>query len=216
MGYKAAIFDLDGTLLDTLQDLTNSLNYAMEQNGYPQHTLHEVQYFVGNGVRMLVKRGCPAGTSEENEQKAYDDFVRHYARHSMDNTKPYDGIPELLQALLERGIRISVVSNKLETAVIDLCNDFFPNTFEFMVGNRPDLLPKPAPDSVYEVVDRLGLERSDIVYIGDSEVDLQTAENSGMDCIGVDWGFRDAEYLRNLGATYVVKTPAEILEIVSN
>ena len=214
MAYKAIIFDLDGTILDTLQDLANSLNHALRTHGYPERSLDEVRRFIGNGIKMLVRRGCPAGTSDEAIEAALATFRVHYDLHCKDFTGPYAGIHELLDALLATGIHTAVVSNKIEPAVIVLCEEHFPGKFEYMVGNRPDLLPKPAPDSVNEVIEKLGLEREDIVYIGDTEVDIETARNAGIDCIGVDWGFRDGAYLRELGAKYVIDTPAEALKIV--
>ena len=214
MAYKAIIFDLDGTILDTLQDLANSLNHALRTHGYPERSLDEVRRFIGNGIKMLVRRGCPAGTSDEAIEAALATFRVHYDLHCKDFTGPYAGIHELLDALLAAGIHTAVVSNKIEPAVIVLCEEHFPGKFEYMVGNRPDLLPKPAPDSVNEVIEKLGLEREDIVYIGDTEVDIETARNAGIDCIGVDWGFRDGAYMRELGAKYVIDTPAEALKIV--
>ena len=214
MSYKAVIFDLDGTILDTLQDLANSLNYALRTHGYPERTLDEVRRFIGNGIRVLVQRGCPAGTADEAQEAALATFRVHYDAHCKDFTGPYDGIHDLLNALREQGIRTAVVSNKIEPAVIVLCDEHFPNQFEYMVGNRPDLAPKPSPDSVNEVIEKLGLERKDIVYIGDTEVDIETARNAGIDCIGVDWGFRDGEYLRELGAKYIVAKPLDVLQIV--
>ena len=215
MAYKAAIFDLDGTILDTLQDLANSLNHALRENGFPERSLDEVRRFIGNGVRVLVRRGCPEGTPDEEQEKVYESFQPHYRAHNRDFTKPYEGIHPLLDALLERGIRTAVVSNKLHYAVVVLCEELFPEKFEYMVGNTPEMAPKPAPDSVNLVIDRLGLDRKDIVYIGDTEVDVETAANAGIDCIGVDWGFRDGETLRRLGVKYVVSDPAEILRIVT-
>ena len=214
MAYQAIIFDLDGTILDTLQDLANSLNHALRTHGYPERSLDEVRRFIGNGIKVLVRRGCPAGTSEEALEAALATFRTHYDAHCKDFTGPYDGIHELLDALLEKGIRTAVVSNKIEPAVIVLCDEHFPGKFEYMVGNRPDLAPKPSPDSVNEVIEKMGLARKDIVYIGDTEVDIETARNAGIDCIGVDWGFRDGEYLRELGVKYVVKRPDEVLKII--
>ena len=215
MAYKAAIFDLDGTILNTIQDLANTLNYALSTYGYPTHTVDEVRRFVGNGVWVLVERGCPKGTPEAQRQKVYDCFVEYYKDHNRDFTRPYEGIPELLEALKAKGVRISVVSNKIEPAVVSLCRDFFPGKFEFTVGNRPDLRTKPAPDEVNVVVEQMDLDRSEIVYIGDTEVDLQTADNSGMDCICVSWGFRSLAELQQLHAKYVVTSPEEILHIVT-
>ncbi len=214
MAYKAAIFDLDGTILDTLQDLANSLNHALTVNGFPERSLDEVRRFIGNGVRMLVRRGCPTGTPEAEQEKVYESFQPHYREHNRDFTRPYDGIHELLDTLLAQGVRTAVVSNKLHYAVVVLCDELFPEKFEYMVGNRPEIAPKPAPDSVNEVIACLGMDRGDIVYIGDTEVDAETAANAGIDCIGVDWGFRDRETLKTLGFRYLVSEPKEILEIV--
>ena len=214
MSYKAVIFDLDGTILDTLQDLANSVNHALRTHGYPERTLDEVRGFIGNGIRVLMRRSCPADISEAAQEEALATFRVHYDAHCKDFTGPYAGIHDLLAALKERGIRTAVVSNKIEPAVIVLCDEHFPGAFEYMVGNRPDLAPKPSPDSVNEVIGKMGLDKKDIVYIGDTEVDIQTADNAGIDCIGVDWGFRDGDYLRDLGAKYIVNTPMEVLEIV--
>ena len=214
MSYKAVIFDLDGTILDTLQDLANSVNHALRTHGYPERTLDEVRGFIGNGIRVLMRRSCPADISEAAQEEALATFRVHYDAHWKDFTGPYGGIRDLLAALKERGIRTAVVSNKIEPAVIVLCDEHFPGDFEYMVGNRPDLAPKPSPDSVNEVIGKMGLDKQDIVYIGDTEVDIQTADNAGIDCIGVDWGFRDGDYLRDLGAKYIVNTPMEVLDIV--
>ena len=214
MSYKAVIFDLDGTILDTLQDLANSVNHALRTHGYPERTLDEVRGFIGNGIRVLMRRSCPADISEAAQEEALATFRVHYDAHCKDFTGPYAGIHDLLAALKERGIRTAVVSNKIEPAVIVLCDEHFPGAFEYMVGNRPDLAPKPSPDSVNEVIGKMGLDKQDIVYIGDTEVDIQTADNAGIDCIGVDWGFRDGDYLRDLGAKYIVNTPMEVLDIV--
>ena len=214
MSYKAVIFDLDGTILDTLQDLANSVNHALRTHGYPERTLDEVRGFIGNGIRVLMRRSCPADISEAAQEEALATFRVHYDAHCKDFTGPYAGIHDLLAALKERGIRTAVVSNKIEPAVIVLCDEHFPGAFEYMVGNRPDLAPKPSPDSVNEVIGKMGVDKQDIVYIGDTEVDIQTADNAGIDCIGVDWGFRDGDYLRDLGAKYIVNTPMEVLDIV--
>lgn len=214
MSYKAVIFDLDGTILDTLQDLANSVNHALRTHGYPERSLDEVRRFIGNGVRVLMQRSCPAGLAEAAQDEALATFRAHYDVHCKDNTGPYEGIHELLNALLEKGIRTAVVSNKIEPAVIVLCDEHFPGQFEYMVGNRPDLAPKPSPDSVNEVIGKMGLEKREVVYIGDTEVDIQTANNAGIDCIGVDWGFRDGETLQKLGVKYLVNKPAEVLDIV--
>ena len=208
--YTLAIFDLDGTLLYTLEDLGNSLNYALEQNGFPTRTMEEVRRFVGNGIRKLVERGTPADASAEDVEKVYAVFREHYAAHKDDTTRPYDGTQELLQRLRDAGLRLALVSNKAETATLGLCDKFFPGLFEAVVGGRDGRRLKPAPDPVDEVLTRLGVAREDAVYIGDSEVDIQTARNAGLDGITVSWGFRDVDFLKARGAKQIVDTPEEL------
>lgn len=210
MKYECAIFDLDGTILDTLEDLTDSLNYALLQAGYPKRSISEVRSFVGNGIRKLIERGVPKGTKEEMIQKVYCDFTEHYRVHCADKTKPYAGIPELLQTLKTAGCRIAVVSNKADYAVKELCSQYFDGLFDVAVGERSGILKKPAPDSVNEVLKLLDADKSLAVYIGDSEVDIQTAANAGMEVIIVEWGFRTRPFLEEHGARNFVSSPEEL------
>lgn len=210
MKYECAIFDLDGTLLDTLEDLADSLNYALRQSGYPERTISEVRSFVGNGIRKLIERGVPKGTEEAMIQKVHGDFTEHYKTHCADKTKPYAGIPELLQRLKAAGCRIAVVSNKADYAVRELCDQYFDGLFDVSVGERSGILKKPAPDSVNEVLNLLGADRKQSVYIGDSEVDIQTAANAEMESIIVEWGFRTKSFLKAQGAKNFVSSPDEI------
>lgn len=212
MKYKLAVFDMDGTILDTLEDLKNSLNYALERFGYPARTLAEVRGFVGNGIRKLVERGVPADASTESTDRVFAEFSAHYALHCAENTRPYSGVTEVLRALRERGIKTAVVSNKADFAVRELCVQYFDGLFDAAVGEKAGVRKKPAPDSVNTVLAELGFDRRDCVYIGDSEVDLQTAQNSGMDCIAVSWGFREVDFLKNNGAKRIISEPSELLD----
>ena len=196
--YKLAIFDLDGTLLDTLQDLANSTNYALCAMGFPTRRIDEVRSFVGNGIKKLIERAVPTGTPSEDIEKTFSIFKSYYADHCEDKTKPYNGIMALLDRLKEENVLIAVVSNKIDSAVSVLCEKYFGDRIVMSVGDREGIEKKPAPDSVLEVLHSLDIKKEDAVYIGDSEVDIQTAKNAEMDCISVTWGFRDREYLANV------------------
>ena len=212
MKYQLVIFDLDGTLLDTLEDLADSTNYIMRQFGCPERTLSEVRSFVGNGIRKLLERSAPKDTPAEVIDGMFEQFKEYYGAHCADKTKPYDGILELLDTLQKQGTKLAVVSNKADYAVKALCEQYFPGYFDEAVGERVGIARKPAPDTVKEVLKNLKMEKSQAVYIGDSEVDVQTARNAEMDCIAVDWGFRDKEVLIKAGAETIVSTPAELFE----
>ena len=212
MKYQLAIFDLDGTLLDTLEDLADSTNYIMRNFGHPERTLAEVRNFVGNGIRKLLERSAPKGTSSEEIDRMFEQFKEYYGMHCADKTKPYTGIVELLDTLQKQGIKLAVVSNKADYAVKALCEQYFPGIFDEAVGERVGIARKPAPDTVNEVLRNLQIEKSSAVYIGDSEVDVKTAQNAELSCIAVDWGFRDKEVLKEAGADIIVSTPAEVLQ----
>ena len=211
MKYQLAIFDLDGTLLDTLEDLADSTNYVMRQFGYSERTIAEVRSFVGNGIRKLLERSAPEGTPTEEIDRMFETFKEYYGAHCADKTKPYDGVMELLASLQKQGVKLAVVSNKADYAVKALCEQYFPGYFDVAVGERTRIARKPAPDTVNEVLRNLQMDKSQAVYIGDSEVDVQTAKNAKMGCIAVDWGFRDANVLKEAGAESIVSTPAKIL-----
>ena len=206
------IFDLDGTLLDTLQDLTASVNYALRQYGMPEHSIDDVRRFVGNGVRLLMERAVPDGAENPQFEAVFATFRQHYMEHSLDTTRPYDGIPEMLQALQQRGCKLAVVSNKMMAATQELIAHFFP---EIPVAIGEDegagIRKKPAPDTVFEALRQLGVDKDSAVYVGDSEVDLQTARNCGIPCISVLWGFRDREFLLQHGATTLIEHPYLLL-----
>lgn len=211
--YDTYIFDLDGTLLDTLDDLAAAVNYALRQHGMPEHTREDVRRFVGNGVRLLMIRAIPDGEDNPLFEATFQTFRKYYMEHSLDTTRPYDGIPELLGELRARGKRVAVVSNKFYAATSELCHHFFPDTVEVAIGEHEaeGIRKKPAPDTVKEAFRQLGVDSRNAVYIGDSDVDLQTARNAGLPCISVLWGFRDRAFLEAHGATTFVTTPEEIL-----
>lgn len=210
--YNTYIFDLDGTLLSTLADLAASCNYALRTNGMPEHTEDEVRRFVGNGVKKLMERAVPDGLQNPLFDKAFAGFRQHYMKHNLDTTRPYDGIMPMLEQLRLRGKQVAVVSNKFYAATQELCRHFFGDLVDVAIGEREDIRRKPAPDTVIEALRQLGANAEGSVYIGDSDVDIDTARNSGMPCISVMWGFRDKEFLIEHGATTLVATPQEILD----
>ena len=209
--YTTYIFDLDGTLLDTLDDLAASTNYALHQHGMPQHSREEVRMFVGNGVGRLIARAVPENTPVETYEQVLQTFREHYLIHGLDRTKPYPGIMPLLRNLKQRGKLIAVVSNKFYAATQELCTHFFGPLVDVAIGEREDIRRKPAPDTVNEALRQLHADRASAVYIGDSDVDIATARNSAMPCISVLWGFRDRQFLIDNGATCLVSSPQEIL-----
>ncbi len=214
MNYRLAIFDLDGTILNTLHDLAASTNAALTALGYPTRSVDEVRRFVGNGIRLLIERAVPAGTPTAQTDEVYRCFMAHYAQHCADTTRPYDGIPELLRALRAAGCRTAVVSNKADSAVQPLCRRYFDGLFDAAVGERPGVRKKPAPDSVNEILRQLAIPRTQAVYIGDSDVDIHTAQNAQMDCISVDWGFRSRAFLVENGASRIVSTPQALQALI--
>ena len=210
MKYQLIIFDMDGTILDTLEDLADSLNVTLEKNGYKKRTLAEVRSFVGNGLRKLMERGVGQAISEEELDRLCAQHKEYYSLHCMDKTKPYEGITELLKKLRKAGCKTAVVSNKADYAVQKLVEQYFNGLFDIAVGEKPSVRRKPAPDSVNEVLRQLQIPKENAVYIGDSDVDVETARNVNMDCIAVDWGFRDRDYLHSIGAETIVSSMAEL------
>ncbi len=214
MSFQLAIFDLDGTILNTLEDLAAALNHGLKAFGLPPRTVDEVRRFVGNGMGLLIHRGVPAGTSSETEEKVLSAFHQYYKEHCTDSTRPYDGIPELLQELRRRGVKTAVVSNKADYGVQELCANYFPDMFDAAVGERAGIAKKPDPSSVLEVLRLLNIPREQAVYIGDSDVDIETAKNAHMPCISVEWGFRDRTFLTTHGAQKIVSSPGELLPLI--
>lgn len=213
MKYDTYIFDLDGTLLNTLDDLAAAVNYALRMHGMPEHTIEDVRRFVGNGVRLLMVRAIPQGDKNPLFEDAFKTFREYYMDHSLDHTRPYEGVPELLKELRDKGKRTAVVSNKFYAATRELCRHFFPDAIEVAIGEHEaeGIRKKPAPDTVNEAFKQLGVGKENAVYVGDSDVDLATARNSGLPCISVLWGFRDKEFLKENGATTFVTAPMDIL-----
>lgn len=197
--YKAVIFDLDGTLLDTLQDLYLSVNYALKSCGRCERTIDEIKSFVGDGVGKLVERAAGSQATGEEVQTVLRIFKEHYSLHSRDNTAPYTGVNDLLERLVGAGIKIAVVSNKLDEATKLLCREYFGDNVSVAIGDSEGRNKKPAPDSVLEALRVLGMSVEEAVYVGDSEVDILTASNCGMKCISVTWGFRSREVLEAAG-----------------
>lgn len=210
MNYDTYIFDLDGTLLDSLTDLAISCNYALRINNMPERTIDEVRCFVGNGVKKLMERAIPNGLQNPAFEKTYADFRQHYLVHNLDNTKPYPGIIPLLKRLHSEGKNIAVVSNKFYAATQDLVKHFFDEYITVAIGERENIRKKPAPDTVFEALRQLNASPAGAVYIGDSDVDVMTARNCNIPCISVLWGFRTKEFLIKNGATTFVTAPDEI------
>ena len=210
MKKKLVIFDMDGTILDTMEDLQDAANATTDHFGYPRAGRKAVRLGLGNGARFLVKSILPEGTAEAEIDRVLDFYALYYKEHSQIKTRPYAGIPELLRALRQAGVLTAVVSNKPDLAVQSLCKHFFSGLFDFSCGERQGIRRKPFPDSVNEVLTKLQIAREDAVYVGDSEVDFQTGLNARMDSVIVDWGFRTEAELRAAGARIIVSSAAEL------
>ena len=213
MKYKALIFDMDGTILYTLDDLTDSINYAHEKLNLPKRQVDQVVNWVGNGIGLLVERALPDDKKHLKEQ-ALKLFFEYYSVHSMDKTRPYDHIIDLLKEVKARGYKTAVVSNKEINAAKGLAKQFFDGLFDCVMGEMPFVAKKPAPDMVYLALKELDEGAENAVYIGDSDVDYQTAVNANLPCISVSWGFKSKEFLQDLGAKTIVDTPMQILEVI--
>ena len=211
---KAIVFDLDGTLLDTLTDLTASTNYALRSCGMPEHSIDDVRRFVGNGVRMLMTRAVPDGESNPRFDEAFSVFRQHYMQHCLDTTCPYPGIMDALARLKEKGMMLAIVSNKMQAATEELRQHFFSNYIDVAIGESAAIRKKPAPDTVNEALRLLGISHDEAIYVGDSDVDIDTARAAMMPCASVLWGFRDRQFLLNHGATRLLSSPEELLSLV--
>lgn len=215
MKYKAIIWDLDGTLMDTLQDLCLATNHALKTYGMPERTLDEVRRFVGNGVRRLIQLAVPQGEENPLFEDVFKEFKAYYVVHCQDNTDLYDGIADTLKALKQQGIRMAVVSNKLQSGVDELYRDYLSETIDVAIGERPGMQRKPAPDMVDLALSELGVNKDEAVYVGDSDVDIMTARNAGLPCISVLWGFRDRDFLIQHGATTFAEKPTDIIKEIA-
>lgn len=211
MTYQTAVFDLDGTLLNTLEDLADAVNYSLKKNKMPLCTITQVCQYVGNGIVKLMERAVPSGKDNPVFEQALSDFKEYYAEHCHDKTALYPGVLALLQNLKKKGVKMAVVSNKADFAVKELMPVYFPNLLDVALGEMEEMgiRKKPAPDMVYKALTELQCDKKNAVYIGDSDVDLATAKASEMDCIGVSWGFRGRAFLEEHGADYIVDKPEE-------
>ncbi|MBQ9140274.1 MAG: HAD-IA family hydrolase [Lachnospiraceae bacterium] len=211
---KAVIFDLDGTLLDTLVDLANAVNAALERNEMPVRTLEEIRQFVGNGARNLLIRSVPDGLGNPAFEKTLADFRSYYTVHCKDYTRPYEGIQELLAELKQQEVKMAIVSNKPDSAVKELAKEYFGEYITVAIGDQEGVARKPAPDTVFKALEALEVCKEEAVYVGDSDVDIMTAMNAEMPCISVTWGFRDREFLMYHGASYFADTTKELEEVL--
>lgn len=211
---KCVIFDLDGTLLYTLEDLKNSVNFALTKNGFKERSIDEIRAFVGNGIENLMRKSVPDNITEEQFYNCFEDFKSHYKIHSEDNTVEYAGVTEVLKTLKQKNILLAVVSNKADFAVNTLCKKYFPQLLDCAFGEREGVKRKPCPDAVNEVVKLLMVEKDNCFYVGDSDVDVKTAHNSGIKCIACTWGFRDRSVLEKENPEYIIDNVNEILKIV--
>ncbi|MBR3991411.1 MAG: HAD family hydrolase [Clostridia bacterium] len=214
MKYDLVIFDMDGTVLDTLGDLTAALNHTLRGQGFPEHTRDEVKSYIGNGVKMLLKRGAPEGTDDKTLAEMYKTYVEYYFSHLDVSTKPYDGITELLHKLGESGVKRALLSNKTDMAARSLCDEYFPGLFDLAHGEREGVPRKPAPDGVFEILREIGIPAERTLYVGDSGVDLETARRAGLDCVIVDWGYLNSEVTLNEGREFSVSSTDEIERII--
>lgn len=212
--YKTVIFDLDGTLLDTLDDLMNAVNFALREFSFPERSREEIRSFIGNGVIKLMERSTPEGTDAVTQEKCLETFRKHYLIHMADNTAPYEGIIALLQRLKAMGIKTAVVSNKLHPAVVGLCEDYFPSLIDVPLGVAEEKERKPSPLNVYRAMEMLSSDKENTIYAGDSNVDVETAHNADLKCIGVTWGYRDREDLISHSCDYIADTADEVLKLI--
>lgn len=214
MPITTVIFDLDGTLLYTLEDLTDSTNRTLKHFGYPERSIDEVRSFVGNGVPLLIERAIPSGIKNPYYSECLEFFKQDYSQNMYNKTKPYDEIIEVLIELKKNSYKLAVVSNKFDSAVKELCKNYFNDLIDIAVGQKEGIAKKPSPDVVYEVLNRLNVKEDECVFIGDSEVDIQTANNANIASISVTWGYKTPEFLYNNGAEVLVYTPKELLELL--
>ena len=214
--YDTVVFDLDGTLLNTLEDLTNSVNFALVLYGLPCRTMAEVRSFLGNGAARLMELSIPDGINNPQYEKCLADFRNHYLENMQNKTDAYKGIMELLGQLSKEDYKIAIVSNKSDKAVKKLNQVYFGKYIKVAIGESENVSIKPAPDTVFKALEELGSTVDKALYVGDSEVDVETAKNSGMMCVGVTWGFRDREVLKQNGADYIIDRPQELLKIIAH
>ena len=212
---KAVIFDLDGTLLNTIDDLGDSVNYVLKKHNYPTFSIEEYKYKVGNGMRKLIERSLPENKrNDETIEQILAEFMAYYSEHKMDKTAPYDNIEQLLKTLKQKGVKTAVVTNKAHISAKPLMDEVFPDLFDAVIGQKEGVPTKPDPTSVFAVLKELGVSADECLYLGDSGVDMQTAKNAGIFGIGVLWGFRKADELIENGAKKLIGKPQELLELL--
>ena len=212
--YDTVIFDLDGTLLNTLEDLADAVNFVMREHQYPQRTIEEVRHFVGNGIRRLMELAVPENVSEAEFETVFEEFRSYYTDHCQIKTCAYEGIMPLLECLYEKGYAMAIVSNKNHAAVCELNEIYFKKYIDVAIGQKDGIRKKPAPDTVLQALKELGKDKETAIYVGDSEVDFATAENTGMDCALVTWGFRTVEELKEFQPVAFVDVPGQLLSIL--
>ena len=213
MKYKAVVFDMDGTILYTLKDLQLCVNHILSEYGHPPRSIEEIRSFVGNGIRNLLQKAFPVG-AEVDTDKIFPEFMDYYRMHCMDTTYPYENIPEVMRTLRDSGVKVCIASNKPDLAVNKLSERFFDGLYDVAVGERPELKRKPAPDEVLYALKKVGVAVKDAVYVGDSEIDMLTAKNTGIPCISVSWGFKTREFLKSVNADPIIDDPTEIIPLV--
>jgi len=216
MKIKLAVFDMDGTILNTIDDLADSCNYVLEKNGYPVHTNDEIRYMVGNGIPKLIERALPKGTDLCDFERVLSEFISWYEEHCSIKTAPYEGMVNCLKELKSSGIKIAVDTNKLQEAADSLCTKYFNGLFDVVIGSRKGLPPKPAPDGVQMILEQLKISEKETVFIGDSDVDVQTGLNAGARMIGVDWGFRGGDFLKAHGAEHVAYDCQQLVKMIKS
>ena len=216
MKYDTVLFDLDGTILNSLEDLADSVNSVLKSGGYPLRSLEEIKSFTGAGYHVLISKALPKGTSAEEIDRCTVLYRKIYLTRIANKSCPYDGIIELLEALKNRGYKLGVVSNKFETATREACRLYFEDFFDYVIGDDPVRSRKPSPDGVWEALKALGSSREKAVYLGDSDVDIQTAKNAGLVSVGVSWGFRSRAVLEASGADYIIDRPEQLLTILDS
>ena len=213
--YDAVLFDLDGTTIDTLADLIETVNVVLAKNGYPQRTDDEIRGFLSNGTRRLVADAAGGNPDEEEINKLVDDYKSYYMTHCCDLSKPYAGIPELLRELRDNGIFLGIVTNKVDEIACKMAKHYFPGLFRVVVGQKDEIPHKPAPNMMECAMAHLGVDKEQCFYIGDSEVDVATAKNVGCDFIAAAWGFRDRDVLIDAGASRIVDDVAELRSLLA-
>lgn len=211
---KLVIFDLDGTLLYTLEDLTDSVNYALELYGYGKRSLDEISSFVGNGVEQLMRQAVPSDLEEQDFEQCYASFKKYYSEHCCEKTRPYDGVEETLKILKSRDVIVGIVSNKFQDAAEDVCEHYFEGLYDIVVGESDKCRRKPAPDGIDMICNKYNVDKEDVLFFGDSEVDIKTAENADVYCVSVLWGFRDRDFLAKNGAKIFISNPLDIADVI--